>query len=93
MIHIDINEELTQVAADLGRQRNLCYVSFSRRLGKRRHFLAGWGKPEYTETHHQALNDQIDLSWQGTMTPTEAATIIRPYMALLEQISSHWITP
>jgi len=86
MVNDRYKQELARIAADIGERQKLSYVYFSRRLGKRRHFLAGWGQPGFTETQHLTVNDQLDLAWQGPMSQTEAKTVIGSLSEIFEQL-------
>jgi hypothetical protein len=84
---------LEKAAEDICKKNDLPRAYFTHRFGKRRHFVAGYGKETFTQTYHRDITENIALSWQGTMTEEKALSAIRPFTDLLKHITQELNQP
>jgi hypothetical protein len=78
-------KELEKAAENICKINKLQHVYFTQRFGKRRHFIAGYGKKTFTQTRHLDTTENIALSWEGNMTEEKAWITLRPLTYLLNQ--------
>jgi len=65
MLTDSAKDELRFVLKKLCQNYNLEHAYLARKIGKRRHFLVGYGKESFTQTNHIDLTNQIIIFWQG----------------------------
>ncbi len=78
--------ELEKVAAAICKNNDLPHAYFVQRFGKRRHYIAGYGKEAFTKTHHKDINENIALYWEGEMTEENALLALSSFNELLYQV-------
>jgi len=55
-------------------------------VGRRRHYLAGYGQPSLDKPQQIALSGQVALFWHGPMPPESYAGCRRMFHSLIERL-------
>ena len=88
MIHDDTAARLNELVRQFHDTYGLGQVYFTRRFGKRRHFLAGFGEPAFEKAGRLSLSENVELHWHGVLTETqqlEVAETARPIAQTIEK--------
>jgi len=71
MLTPETKNVLEKTARELCRKNHLIQVYFAQPLGRRQHYLAGYGEENYTSTEHLVLSKNLALFWQGILSEEE----------------------
>jgi len=79
---------LKKTARELCRKNSLTQVYFAQPLGRRQHYLAGYGEENYTSTEHLVLSQNLVIFWQGILSE-EVKLLIQCNLIPLAEIVEH----
>ena len=79
-------KELEKVAKNMCKIHNLQHVYFTHKLGKRRHYLAGYGQEMFSNTHHLDITKKTILFWQGNLIEKDISIIICRLVPLARKV-------
>ena len=85
-----IKKELEKVAKNMCKTHNLQHVYFTHKLGKRRHYLAGYGQEIFSNTHHLDITEKTTLFWQGNLIERDISMIISRLAPLAKKVEQEF---
>ena len=59
--------QLTALAERLCEEIGLTRVYFTRRFGKRSHYLAGYGETVFDQAERMPLSENLEMHWHGAL--------------------------
>lgn len=83
-------KELETAAKDVCETHNLQHVYFTYNLGKRRHYLAGYGQETFSNTHHLDITEKITLCCQGNLIESDISMIITRLAPLAKTVEQEF---
>lgn len=86
---IDVVAVLKESAQRLRRDYGLKRVYFTRRFGRRAHFLAGCGETAFEPAGRMGLSENLEIHWQGALREEDRLEIrnkLEPITRSVEQV-------
>ena len=79
-------KELYEAVKNICLFNNIPRFYLTQKLGKRRHFLTGYGRETFAHTRHPDITENITVSWQGDLTESEISTIVNGLTLLVKRV-------
>ena len=75
----------------ISRKYHLDHVYFARKIGKRRHFLVGYGNEQFIESNHFDITDKIVFFWQTCSSSFDVNNIMDSLLDIAKQLEQESI--
>ena len=86
MLTDSVKKELRFVLKEVCRKNNLEHAYLAQKIGKRRHFLVGYGNEKFTQTNHVDLTDNIAFFWQAKSKVSDIKSLIKFLIIQINQL-------
>jgi len=82
----DLKQKLEQKAKDVCQKFCLDRVYFAKAMGKRNHFLAGYGRETFVGSQKIALTPKVNVFIQGELSKTQKEILHQELISFIQQI-------
>ncbi|MDX9703957.1 MAG: hypothetical protein RBU23_13075 [Candidatus Auribacterota bacterium] len=79
-------QQLNLFLKDLCEKHAFEHAYIAQKIGKRRHFIAGYGKENFTHTNRIDINGKIVFFWQGCSKILDMETFMDNLISIVKQL-------